>query len=61
MFQLKAIAPVLEKLADMLTYSIALYAQFLEEKLLHIERDPIVLLSPAPFSVLVLLKLFFVF
>jgi len=45
MFQLQAIYPVLEKLADMPTYSIALYAQFLGEKLLHIEKDPIVWLT----------------
>src|SRR3990172_9908433 len=60
MFQLQAIYPVLEKLADMPTYSTALYAQFLGEKLLHIEKDPIVWLTPAPYSVVVLLKLFFV-
>src|SRR3990170_6113075 len=60
MFQPQAIYPVLEKLADMPTYSIALYAQFLGEKLLHNAKDPIVSLTPAPYSVLALLKLFFV-
>src|SRR3972149_4326200 len=60
MFQPQAIYPVLEKLADMPTYSIALYAQFLGEKLLHIVKDPIVSLIPAPYSVVVLLKVFFV-